>query len=128
METTVTLQKGFSYSVLPIIILAVLVLGIFLYVLIRYLVKYRKPKPKKKPIVVKMAPNMYQVKIKYLARLDQAKMQFDNGDISVREAYQLMSGIIREFIASSTGINVTNYSLQNLRVMCLCHILRPERL
>lgn len=116
METKVVLQDGHSYSLIPIIILAVLVIGYLLYLIISLIVKYVNNKPKK-PVIVRPTVDIYQVKMKYITNLDKVKYDFDNGNTSIRETYQLMSGIIREFIESATGINVSSYSLQDIRTL-----------
>ena len=116
METSVKLQDGFSYSLLPIIGLIIIIVATVLVVIIMEIMKAAEKKAKKKP-VVKIPSDITSIRTKYLLALDKVKLDFEDGKISIRETYTLMSSIIREFIHKTTGINVKNYSLQDIRTL-----------
>ncbi len=113
MKSAVELQDMFSYSKTPVIIL-VIALGVYVlwFIFLIYLKYFRKPKPKKEPIVV------YKVadKGRYLRELDRIKVRYDRSELSMREAYQLMSLCIRKFVFESTGKKVQNFTLMDLRI------------
>lgn len=71
-----------------------------------------KKRPKK--LVIVPAKNIYEIKQKYFIKLDQLTLQVQNKTISNRNAYQLLSSIIRNFIYDVTGIRVQNYSLAEI--------------
>ena len=113
MRTSVKLQDPFSYSLIPIIILGLLIIilfGIWLY-------KRRKPKVKKaEEIVIKKAPkeNLAGIKAKYLKKIDEVEKKLKEDKIKLRGAYQELSSIIRFFTFEVTGIKVQNYTLQDI--------------
>lgn len=117
MNTTVNLQDAFSYAMWPMIALGsalILMLG-FLFVL--YLMrKLKKRKPKPVPVSVKPAPVAIDVlRSKYLSELAKLTKAFNEGQIELREAYQKMSSIIRNFVFEVTHIEVQNYTLDDIK-------------
>ncbi|HPF29881.1 MAG TPA: hypothetical protein PLZ77_07230, partial [Lachnospiraceae bacterium] len=119
METSVKVQDMFSYSLMPIYIVAGAMVLVLLIILLRILLKNRKKKTAKKntPVVVTkpIAVRGNVSKADYLNKLEQLKLQYQQGECSVRDAYQRMSAIIRGFVEEATGIKVPNYTLQDIK-------------
>lgn len=116
MQTSVTLQEPFSYAILPMILVGALIFFYGIYLL----VSVSKKQHKKAPIC--QTPNkpnhgtdIRTIKIKYLTELENIKQELRREQISTREAYQKMSLCIRQFVHEVTGIQVQNYTLQDIR-------------
>lgn len=117
MPITVELQDMFSYSIIPIIILAlVLAIGI-VWIILHFIKKYRsKPKaavPAPKLPVITLSPE--QIKGKYLGIINDLEVKFQNGNMSNRNAYQELSRIIRNFVYEATGIKVHHNTLGEIK-------------
>lgn len=117
MNTTVSLQDAFSYALWPII-----VLGSALFIIASILVglhfyrkyKHRKPKPKPVKVVAKQV-NIQALKAKYLRELEKLEHEFSTEKITLRQAYQQISVVIRRFVFEATGIKVQNYTLDEIK-------------
>ena len=118
MNTTVNMQDAFSYAKWPMIVLVSALALMFGFLLVQFIVrklKHRKPKPA--PVVVKPEPVRIDVlKSKYLAELSRLEALFSNGGIGLREAYQSISSLIRNFVFEATGIKVQNYTLDEIKL------------
>lgn len=117
MKTSVTLQEPFSYAVLPIFLIGTLIICYGIYLLVSFL---KKKQPKQKPVretVHKpdLATDIQKTKQKYLTELEHINRELCNGHIATREAYQNMSLCIRHFVYEVTGIQVQNYTLQDIK-------------
>lgn len=116
MKTSVTLQEPFSYSILPIIIIGTLVICYGLYLFVSVLQKQKKKKPinqiERKAV---SATDMRTIKNKYLAELEHIQQALWKNQITTRMAYQQMSLCIRHFVHEATGIQVQNYTLEDIR-------------
>lgn len=112
MQTTVSLQEPFSYTIYTIIILFALLMGCILYFYFN-----RRTTKKEIDIPLKEVPlkDIRTIKEKYLKKIDTLKLRTDNNKISVRKAYQELSKIIRYFIYEVTNIKVQNYTLLDIR-------------
>ncbi len=121
MKTSVTLQEPFSYSLLPIIVLSVLVLSYGMYLLYSVLQKKRKTvkKPEYKPA---SKVNLAKIKQKYLAELENIRQAAYQEQITTRETYQNMSRCIRQFVYEVTGIKVQNYTLFDIKQLQMPHL------
>lgn len=116
MKTSVTLQEPFSYAILPILLVGALIIFYGVYLI----VSARKKQVKKKPVSqITKKPNpaadIRTTKAKYLAQLETIKQELWKEQITTREAYQKMSLCIRWFVYEVTGIQVQNYTLQDIR-------------
>lgn len=117
MPITVELQDMFSYSIIPIIIWAlVLTIGI-VWIIFHFVKKYRR-KPKAAaptPIhpVITVSPE--QIKEKYLGIINDLEAKFQSGNMSNRNAYQELSRIIRNFVYEITGIKVHHNTLHEIK-------------
>lgn len=123
MKTSVTLQEPFSYALLPIFLIGALVVCYGIYLMVS--AKRKQPKPKtisqipKKPVP---ATDIRTIKGKYLAELETIKQELWREQITTREAYQRMSLCIRHFVYEVTGIQVQNYTLQDIRQLHMPHL------
>lgn len=117
MPITVELQDMFSYSIIPIIVLA-LVLAIGIVWVILYLIKKHRKKPKD-AVPVPAAPvrteSPEQIKARYLDILNNLEAKFQSGNMSNRKAYQELSKIIRSFVYEVTGIKVHHNTLGEIK-------------
>lgn len=117
MPITVELQDMFSYSIIPIIILAlVLAIGI-VWIILHFIKKHRsKPKaavPAPKLPAITLSPE--QIKEKYLGIINDLEVKFQSGNMSNRKAYQELSKIIRNFVYEATGIKVHHNTLDEIK-------------
>ena len=55
-----------------------------------------------------------RIRRKYIAELDVIGMDFENGRLDIRHAYQKMSMCIRKFVHEMTDIKVQNYTLRDI--------------
>lgn len=123
MKTSVTLQEPFSYSLLPIIALSVLVLSYGMYLFYSYLRKKDKKKISKKPELKPVSKtDLAQIKRKYLAELERIRQAAQQGEITTRITYQNMSSCIRQFVYEVTGIKVQNYTLLDIKQLQMPHL------
>lgn len=112
MQVTVDLQNPFSFSLIPIIILFILlVVPTYLYL------KKIQQNRKEKVIEIKEVDekNIIRIQKKYIKQLKILQDKIDNKKISIRRAYQRLSKIIRYFVYEVTGINVQNYTLSEIK-------------
>lgn len=116
MKTSVTLQEPFSYSMIPMIVVGILVALYGIYLIISILQKQPKKKtatPVPKKII--SPADIRTIKSKYLAELENIKQALWTQQISTRDAYQKMSLCIRHFVYEVTGIQVQNYTLEDIK-------------
>ena len=116
MKTSITLQEPFSYSMIPMIVVGILVALYGIYLIVSILQK----QPKKKiatavPKKIISPADIRTIKSKYLAELENIKQALWTQQISTRDAYQKMSLCIRHFVYEVTGIQVQNCTLQDIR-------------
>ena len=117
MQTSINLQEPFTYSVVPLIILIVVIIAITIYLIYT---KINKKTVEKEEEIVKEIPeknikNIPVIKEKYLNQLDSIEYKYLNKMISLRKAYQLISESIRLFIFEVTDITTQNYSLSEIK-------------
>lgn len=119
MPITVELQDMFSYSLLLVVGAVALVVLIGIIGLLVFL----KTKDKKKPVVVKTAPEPKpekptvsgeQLKQKYCIAIDDLEKKYRDGKMNKRKAYQKLSVILRRFVFELTGVKVHNYTLDEI--------------
>lgn len=116
MKTSITLQEPFSYSMIPMIVVGILVALYGIYLIISILQKQPKKKiatPVPKKII--SPADIRTIKSKYLAELENIKQALWTQQISTRDAYQKMSLCIRHFVYEVTGIQVQNYTLEDIK-------------
>lgn len=117
MLTSVKLQGMFSYSVYWFLVFEIgfiFLLSVILYIFI----KYRLSKKPKKRIKVKKEVSgeaLAKAKAKYSKALNRLRKKYHEKNMKDRKAYEQLSRVIRRFAYEVTGINVTNYTLEEIR-------------
>lgn len=114
MDTRIKLQDMFSFSKLPIIIIAIIVISYVLFFVIKGVIKRIKIANANKPVVVKPV-DISAEKMKYIRELETLRDRFANSEIDIRAAYQGMSVIIRDYIFAVTGKEVHTYTLEEVK-------------
>lgn len=118
MNTTVSLQKSFSYALLPVIILGVMaILGIVFLIIIPVLKKKHLEKKSKLHIKKVRPVNVEKLKAKYIAELEKIQSDFSSDKISTRHAYHRISACVRGFVHGVTGIRVQNATLADIKTL-----------
>jgi len=112
MQTGVELQEPFSYSLIPIILLFLI---LFLPFIIRLFKKYFIKNNSN--YVVNNYSDLNVIKLKYLNKLDELERMLDSNNITNRKAFQELSLLIRSFIKEITGLDVTTCVLSDIRKM-----------
>lgn len=123
MNITVKLQSPFSYSIWPVILLGIVVLGPIVFLLLRAIFNWLSRRKKKNKAVKEMKEQIQQVvvlhpdeiKKKYIALLQNIRYRRTNGEIENRLAHQELSTTVRKFVKEMTGINVQNYTLSEIK-------------
>lgn len=123
MKTSVALQEPFSYSLLPIVVLSMLVLAYGIYLFCSHVLQKKKreaeQKPEHRPISKK---ELALIKQTYLTELENIRQAAYREQITTRETYQHMSRCIRQFVYEVTGIKVPNYTLFDIRKVHMPHL------
>lgn len=111
MRVTTDLRPMFSYSLIPIIICLLFLIGI-----ITYFILTNKKKEAIKPVI----PNKQdktQIKNNYLIKIDTLANDLKEAKITSRQAYQRLSTLIRNFIYEMTSIRVQNCTLEDIKLV-----------
>ncbi len=118
MQTSINLQEPFTYSIIPLVFLVIIIM-----ILIYFLLKNRKIVTVEKEIVKeipeKNIKNIPVIKNKYLKQLDKINKEFKENLITLREAYQSISEVIRLFVFEVTDITTQNYTLTEIKKLDL---------
>lgn len=115
MKTSVTLQEPFSYAILPIILVGALIIFYGIYLIVSVRKKQHKQSMYQTPKKPDSGTDIHMIKTKYLTELETIKQELWREQITTRQAYQKMSLCIRQFVYEVTGIQVQNYTLQEIR-------------
>lgn len=117
MDTTVSLQPDFANKGGMVWLLGLFLLVTFIYWLSK--IQKKKPAKTKKQKVNSAKPSnaMNPIQIKYINMIK--RLQIDSGEVgfSVKQGYQELSQIYRNFIEEYTGLEVTNKTLSELKEM-----------
>lgn len=112
MQTTVDLQDMFSYSLVVPVFIGLIFLGTILFFWIRKMPKKVKEKvPVVKPAPIKSIPLLKEKYDKFLVEIERDYLA---GGINEREAFQELSKAIRHFVYDVSGIQVQNYTLEEI--------------
>ena len=117
MKTSVNLQLPFSYAILPIILLGTLIIGYGIYLFICAIQKRRNKRPALRIVNPPSAADIRAIKRNYLTQLENISQALLKNQIPTREAYQHMSLCIRHFVYEATGIQVQNYTLEDIKTL-----------
>lgn len=117
MNTTVKLQEPFSYALWPVIGIGIVVFGYFIYLVTTKIVKVvkRRNESRKQQPQIKKTTDLATVKCRYKKELENIEAELNQGQITVRVAYQKMSACIRHFVYEVTGIKVHKYTLSEIQ-------------
>ena len=113
MQTSVSLQEPYSFSIVPIIVL-VIITAVLLFVLL-FLKKNKEEQPEVKAIPQRNIKNIPAIKNKHLRELETIEYQYKNNKLELRKVYQLISENVRLFIFEVTDITTQNYSLMEIK-------------
>lgn len=113
MQTSVSLQEPYSFSIVPIIVL-VIIAAALLFVLL-FLKKNKEEQPEVKAIPQRNIKNIPAIKNKHLRELETIEYQYKNNKLELRKAYQLISENVRLFVFEVTDITTQNYSLMEIK-------------
>ena len=122
MDTTVTLNSFVKYGVGIVVLLFALVVIVAL-IYFRLLSKTKEEiknakKAKKELKIVEPTPSVKQRIInKYSKELSAIHKQFINHEKSGRECYQLLSKDIRRFAREMTGVDISVYTLEEIKLL-----------
>lgn len=111
MQVQSELRPMFSYSF--IIILFTILIGIVVFLLIRFI----KTKEIKKEVIIPSHKDIINIKKKYLLLINELAINLNNNKITSRKAYQELSSLIRNFVFDTTNINVKNYTLKEIKMI-----------
>ncbi|MBO7426509.1 MAG: hypothetical protein J6U23_12630 [Clostridiales bacterium] len=118
MQTSVELQDPFSYSIVPIVIISIVILASLIALITILLVRKKKNAPVKKkvePVPVFKIKSKELAQKEYLAKIAIVEQNYLSGQIDARSAHQELSAIVRMFVHDLTGINAQNFSLNELK-------------
>ena len=117
MQTTINLQEPFTYSLIPLIITIVFIIGLTIYLICSKKTKNEViiKKNSVKTIPERNKKNIPVIKNKYIQQLNEVEDRYTNKEIELRKAYQLISESIRLFVFEVTNITTQNYSLAEIK-------------
>ena len=115
MKTSVSMQQSvldvrWMLTGLIIAIAALLLLRVLLFLL-----HYYRANRKDKPAAAASKSVKRRSGEQYLKLIDDLQDRMEANQISVRQAYQELSRYIREFVEIQTGVDVTKYTLEEIR-------------
>ena len=113
MQTSVSLQEPYSFSIVPIIVL-VIIAAALLFVLL-FLKKNKEEQPEVKAIPQRNIKNIPAIKNKHLRELEAIEYQYKSNKLELRKAYQMISENVRLFVFEVTDITTQNYSLMEIK-------------
>lgn len=105
------LQEPFTYSLIIMIILGVIILFSILFYLFE-----------EKILAIIKKNTLPYIKKRYLKKLDDLLNDINNNKIDNREAYQKLSNIGRGFIKAATNIDVLTITLMEAKKMEINHL------
>ena len=127
METTVTLQPPFEYSLWVLLVFSVLLVAGIAGAIVAIIKMKNKVTVQSKEADrnVYQKPgqiNLYNAKKKYTLQIQQLIADHRENKISKRDGYQRLSLIIRGFVFEATGIDVTKCTLRDLKALKLANL------
>ena len=117
MQTNINLQEPFTYSLIPLIITIVFIIGLTIYLICSKKTKNEDivKKDNVKTIPERNKKDIPVIKNKYIQQLDEIEDRYNKKKIELRKAYQLISESIRLFVFEVTNITTQNYSLAEIK-------------
>lgn len=119
MPTSVSLQGNFIYGITPLVLLFLVLISPLIMKIKRKRAEKRKRKEEAKASV---NTNVYKpvplsVKQQYVRKLKKIDADYKKGSVDLRNGYQLLSAIIRQFVLEYKGIDVSTKTLAEIRRM-----------
>lgn len=120
METSVQPQPPLPYPTWMLVAgIALLAIAVILAILARRMLRAgrtaeEKPKPEPSSQVVPYF-DPFESKMRHVAQLDRLRQSYDMGQVDSRIAHEEISRVARSFAHEATGIDVRNYTLEELR-------------
>jgi len=116
MESSVELQAPMAFLQIWAWLAAILIIGaVFLQIFFRVRRARAGQVPRKIRIRKPPAKMLPEIKERYLRELFDVEGALGREEITVRQAFQTLSAIIRNFVFEVTGIRVQNYTLYEIR-------------
>ncbi len=120
METTVTLQPPFEYALWVLIVgVVITIAAIALLILAVVWIKKKSTviaSNSNAPVYRQAVPSVViDAKRRYCMQIQEVLNNYEQNNITKREGYQRLSLIIRGFVHETTGINVENCTLIEIK-------------
>lgn len=122
MQSEVELHPPIDYpSWVPVTGFSLLGASIAAMVVLRVILPGRlrsrkgRKKPLSQPTEVTLPANVAEAKWRYASQLDALRGAYDRGEVDTRVAYEEISRVARSFAHEATGIDVREYTLEDLR-------------
>lgn len=112
MQIDTELRPPFSYSLVPILFLLIILLLPFFYCLINKFFSVKKNNTYLKNYSKK---DISSIKYEYLKKLNDLEKSLESKKISSRKAYQELSMLIRLFVYELTGLEVQTCTLKDIK-------------
>ena len=113
MQTSVSLQEPYEFSIIPIIVLMIIICSL-VFVLF-FLKKNKEIETEVQEVPQKKIKNIPAIKSKHIQQLNEIEHKYKNSMIELRQAYQAISENVRLFIFEVTDITTQNYSLMEIK-------------
>lgn len=117
MHTTIHLQHNFSYGFLPVIISFIAVIIPIIIFISSKKKNNNVKKEEKTNIPQNSIPAVPDIKDRYIKKALEIEKDFNTGNTDVREGYQRLSMLIREFSSEYSGVDITKKTLAEIRAM-----------
>lgn len=111
MQIDTNLKPPFSYSLIPIIVVLVILLFPFIYLILKKLGVFNI----KKKVKEFSSKDINSIKYQYLNKLNDLERALDSKEITSRKAYQELSMLIRLFVYELTGLEVQSCTLKDIK-------------
>lgn len=116
METTVQLQEPFSYSVIPMVVIGLLLLAYVIYRIVEFLLtRQKKQKEEIAAKPVEKVVDLVALRQEYLDKVVRLEMKYKAEEIETRDAYSELSSIFRNFVYEATGVEAPKYTLHDIQ-------------
>jgi len=113
MQTSVSLQEPYEFSIIPIVVLVIAVCSIVFVLL--FLKRNKETESEVQEVPQKKIKNIPAIKSKHIQQLNEIEHKYKNNMIELRQAYQAISENVRLFIYEATDITTQNYSLMEIK-------------
>jgi len=112
MHTKVKLQNPYQFSIVPLIIFAIIIVIYGINMLCK---KRKKNISENSTYIPKKFKNIQSIKQKHIYKLLKIENDYKNNKIQLRIAYQLISEDVRMFVFEVTDVTTQNFSLEEIK-------------